>query len=115
MKKQLYIAISVLSLSVLLMAGCTGVKTATRGVGNEAFLEFVAQVPSFYSGGVDVTVDGNVKFRAEVKRDHAKRPKGLVYAISTGTHDVTVSYNNRIIYQQKIFVSAQETKRIVLP
>ena len=114
MKKQLYIAISILSLAVLLMAGCTGVKTTTRGIENESFLEFVG-TPSHYSGGVDVTVDDAVRFRAKVKRDHSTRPKGNVYAISTGAHTVTVSYNNLIIYQQKIFVAAQETKRIVLP
>ena len=114
MKKQLYITISVLSLTVLLMAGCTGVKTTARGLENEAFLKFVG-ITCNYFGGVDVTVDDSVNFKAKVKKDHATRPTGKVYAISTGTHTVTVYHKNKVIYQQKIFVASQETKRIVLP
>ena len=113
MKKQLHIILAVL-FSGILLSNCTGVKTVARGLENEAFLEFVGN-PSNYSEGIDVIIDDNISFKAKVKKNHVTRPKGEVYSISTGTHTVTVSHKNKIIYQQKIFVSSQETKRIVLP
>ena len=71
------------------------------------------------SGGkgkaLDVIIDDKTTFKAEVNKANAKRPKGSVYAISTGKHLVTIKYNNEIIYSKQIFVSAQETKQIILP
>lgn len=104
--------IIVFGLSII--TGCTGVKTATKGLENQSYIEFIGN-PSNYSGGVDVTIDGTTTFKAEVNKVGAKRPKGTVYAISTGKHDVSVKYNNETIYSKQIFVSAQETKQIILP
>jgi len=113
MKKQIYIALSIL-FSIILFNSCTGVKTLATGLENEAFLEFVGN-PQNYRNGVDVSIDDNIFFKAEVNKDHANRPKGTVYGISTGQHTVRVSYNNNLVYQKQIFISAQETKRIILP
>ncbi|MDD2278318.1 MAG: hypothetical protein PHD06_01150 [Bacteroidales bacterium] len=110
MKKLIFI----LSISMLVLASCTGVKTVTSGLENEAFLEFIAN-PDNYKGGVEVLVDDNITFRAEVNKDHADRPKGNVYAISTGKHILVVKYNDNIIFKKQIFVSAQETKKVMLP
>ena len=77
-------------------------------------MEFIGN-PGNYSGLVNVNIDDKTTFQAEVNKDHADRPKGKVYAISTGTHVVTVSYNNNVIFKKKIFVSTQETKKIMLP
>ncbi|MFD0976282.1 hypothetical protein [Salinimicrobium gaetbulicola] len=99
---------------VLLSVGCTGVKTTTSGLENEAFLVFLGN-PENYDSGVEVSIDGKTSFSAEVQKNHADRPKGKVYAISTGQHLVSVAHNNEIIYQKRIFVSAQETKKIILP
>jgi hypothetical protein len=108
MKKLMFIA------AVLLLSSCaTGVKTTSSGLENEAFLEFVG-TPNLYHEGISVTIDNSYTFTAEVKRDHADRPKGKVYAISTGKHDVSVSHDGRVIYQKTIFVSARETRKIVL-
>ncbi|NVO11566.1 MAG: hypothetical protein HXX16_16505 [Bacteroidales bacterium] len=104
----LYIAIS-----MLFIASCTGVKTVATSLENEAYLEFIAN-PNNYKGGVDVNVDDKIHFNAEVNADHLDRPKGKVYAISTGTHTISVSYNNREIFKKQIFISAQETKKITL-
>jgi len=38
-----------------------------------------------------------------------------VYAISTGKHVISVYYNDKVIYQKQIFISAQETKKVLLP
>lgn len=110
MKKILF----VIATSLLFITGCTGVKTVTSGLENESFLEFIGN-PDSYKGGVDVNIDDKSTFKAEVNKDYANRPKGKVYAISTGTHVVTVTYNNVVIFKKKIFVSAQETKKIMLP
>lgn len=110
MKKVLFVT----TLSLIFLTGCTGVKTLSRGLENESFLEFIGK-PSNYSGGVNVNVDDKTTFKAEVNKDHANRPKGKVYAISTGTHVVTVSYNNSVIFKKQVFISAQETKKIMLP
>lgn len=110
MKKIIFL----FTISLIVLAGCTGVKTVSTGLENESFLVFIGK-PGNYSGGVDVTIDDKSTFKAEVVKDHADRPKGNVYAISTGKHVVTVSYNDNVIFKKQIFVSAQETKRIMLP
>jgi hypothetical protein len=102
--------IIVFGLSII--TGCTGVKTVTKGLESQSYIELIGN-PSYYSGGVDVTIDGTT-FKAEVNKAGAKRPKGTVYAISTGRHVVSVKYNNETIYSKQIFVSAQETKQIIL-
>lgn len=103
----------VLAIGLVILSSCTGVKTLSTGLENESFLEFIGK-PSSFSGGVDVNIDDKTTFKAEVNKDHADRPKGKVYAITTGTHVITVTYNNNIIFKKKIFVSAQETKKIKL-
>lgn len=110
MRKVLF----VIAIGLAVLTGCTGVKTISSGLENEAFLEFIGN-PSYYSGGVDVNVDDKINFKAQVNKDHSDRPKGTVYAIKTGTHVVTVSYNNNVIFKKQIFVSTQETKKIILP
>jgi len=110
MKKILFIV----AIGLAFLTSCTGVKTVATGLENETFLEFLGN-PSNYKGGVDVNIDDKITFKAEVNKDHADRPKGSVYAISTGTHTVTVSYNSKVVYKKQIFVSAQETKKILLP
>ena len=103
----------VLAIGLVILSTCTGVKTLSTGLENESFLEFIGK-PSNYSGGVDVNIDDKTTFKAEVNKDHADRPKGKVYAIATGAHVVTVTYNNNVIFKKKIFVSTQETKKIKL-
>jgi hypothetical protein len=107
-------AVFVLAAAFSLLAGCTGVRTLSSGLENEAFLLFIGS-PFKYEKGVDIQVDDKPAFKAEVQKDHADRPKGKVYAISAGTHALSVSYDNNVIYRKQIVVSAQETKKIILP
>jgi len=106
--------LSILTIGILMFTACTGVRTASRGLENESFLEFVGN-PDTYSGGVEVILDDKTTFIAEVNNDNAGSVKGKVYAISTGKHIVTVTYKNNLLVKKQIFVSAQETKKIVLP
>lgn len=110
MKKTLIIA----SIGLLMLVGCTTVKTASTGLPNEAYLEIIG-TPSQYIGGVDVQIDDALSFNAKVYNDKVTRTKGKVYAIPTGKHTITVSHNNNVLVKQQIFVSAQETKKIILP
>jgi hypothetical protein len=110
MKQRLTIAVLVFTL----VSGCTGVKTLSTGLENEAFLEFIGN-PKAYAGGVTVTVDDATTFVADVNKDHTNRPKGKVYGISTGGHVITVTYNNQVLYSKQVFVASQESKKILLP
>lgn len=101
-------------ISSLLFSSCGGIKTSSQGLENASYLEFIA-TPGDYSGGVDVTVDGTTTFNALVHKDLARKIKGEVYSVSTGTHTIAVSYKGKLLVQKQIFVSAQETKKIVLP
>lgn len=107
-------AIFILVLSFLFLESCGGIKTASHGLESESFLEFIGN-PSNYKGGVDVIIDDKTSFKAKVVKDKRNKVRGEVYAISTGTHLITVSYNNSVIFKKQIFITAQESKKIVLP
>ena len=103
-----------LLISLFILSSCGGIKTKSAGLENESFLEFVGPVRS-YSGGVDVNIDNTITFKAKVIKDKVGYMRGKVYAISTGTHTLKVSYNGKILYDKQIFVATQETKKIKLP
>jgi hypothetical protein len=107
--KNLFIAIS-----LILLTSCGGIKTSSSGLERESFLEFIGN-PGNYSDGVEVSVDNKPTFKAEVFNDKATRIKGKVYAITPGQHIVSVTYKNNVIYKKRIFLSTQETKKILLP
>lgn len=109
--KKVLVAIT---MGLLILSGCTGVKSLSSGLENESFLEFVGE-PAKYSGGVSVTIDDKSAFTAEINKGVVGRQRGNVYAISTGVHLLTVSYRDNVIYRKQLFVSAQETKKIILP
>jgi hypothetical protein len=104
--------------AVLFLSSCGGIKTSTIGLENESFIEFIGK-PSDYNDGIDVKIDENISFKAKVnkdsKRNVAKTKGGSAYVISTGTHVIIVSYKNNVIIKKQIFLSAQETKKIILP
>ncbi len=104
----------IIVIGLFAITGCTSIKTATKGLESQSFIELVGN-PDTYSEKVDVTIDDKSTFKAEVNKIGAKRPKGTVYAISTGKHIIKVKYKSKIIYTKQIFVSTQETKQIILP
>jgi hypothetical protein len=101
------------SIALIFIAGCTGVKTVSSGLADEAFLEFVGD-QSKYSE-VSVTVGEDVNFIATVNKPHANRPKGEAYAISPGSHVVTVSSEGEVVFRKKMYLSTRETRIIELP
>ena len=101
-------------LILLILTSCGGTKTASRGLTNESYLEFIGK-PSYYSEGVQVVVDENIPFVAKVYNDRVGRLRGEVYAISTGSHNLKVYFENKLIYNKQIFITTQESKKIILP
>ena len=120
MKKLIFL----FTASLFLFLGCKigeGTISTSRGLENESFLEFVGTAKN-YKGGVDVNIDDKITFRAKVHNQREgdylpkkDRFKGEVYAISTGTHTITVSYNYTVLFKKQIFIGAQETQKIMLP
>ena len=110
MKRAKYI---ILPLFIILIS-CGGTKTSSQGLNNESFLEIIG-TPSLYSDDVDVVVDDNKSFKAKVYKERAGRMRGEVYAITTGKHSIKIYSKNKVIYNQQIFVSTQQTKKIIIP
>lgn len=110
MKNRLIIGLLVL----LPILACTGVKTRSGGLENEAYLVFIGK-PADYKEGIQVELTDTKAFTAEVTTDESAQPKGKVYAIKPGKHLITVRYQRKVVYSQQIFVSVQETKKIYLP
>lgn len=106
--------LSILAIGFLLLSSCTGVKTASSGLENESYLVFIGD-QSKYSGSIEVDIDNNTTFNAEVTNNKTSNIKNNVYAIATGTHTITVNYKNNVVYKKQIFISAQETRKIILP
>ena len=110
MKKLIYIVVLCLPLFI----GCKSVKSESGGVDNSAFLKFVGE-PNSYSNGVEVKIDDKASFIAKVNKDKFRPSKEKVYSLTPGKHEMVVTNNGTIIIKQQIFISIQETKKIILP
>ncbi len=104
----------VLVLLMFILNSCGGTKTSFQGLASESYLEFIGN-PNDYSTGVDVIIDDKPTFSAKVYKDKIGRMRGEVYAIKTGRHTLKVKHQNQIIYNKEIFISSQESKKIILP
>jgi len=97
-----------------LLIGCDVTKTVSRGIENQAFL-LILGTPSNYPNGVEVVIDEKTKFNAEVQKNRDKVKHLRLYGISSGKHKVSILKNNKNIYEQIIFITSQQTKKIILP
>ncbi len=79
-----------------------------------AYLLFISS-DQYADKEVEVTIDDAKPFFAKVVKQKKSNRRGSQYGISTGARSLKVSYEGRILYQKKIFVSTQEVKQIVLP
>jgi hypothetical protein len=106
----------ILTLLVIITAitGCAGLKTTASGLENQSYIKLIGNSNQYW-GGVSLVIDDNEPINAKVTKDNASYPKGTVYAISTGKHVVKVISKDKIIYQKQIFISNQETRKIILP
>lgn len=84
------------------------------GKEDQAYLLFVS--PNEYAQKeVTVCLDHQPPFTAQVVKQKKANRQGTQYAVQTGTRNLKVTYQGKIIYQKKIFVSTQEVKSIILP
>jgi len=96
------------------MTGCKAPVAQQGGKEDIAYLLFVS--PSQYSGKtVQVSVDDATAFNADVVKEKKAKRKGRQYGIATGNRSIKVTSEGKVLYQKKIFVSAQEVKQILLP
>ena len=115
MKKNLFFAIMA---SVLMLTGCKTSFPVPQQSGKEdmAYLVFVGPKSTYGNGShpVQVDVDGT-KFDAKVVKPKTANRKGVQYGVAPGTRNITVKFNNNVVYNKKLFLSSQETKIINLP
>lgn len=112
MKKHIWFLV----ISVFILSSCSvGRTTESRGLENEAYLQFVSGTTISYKDGVDVSIDNNTFFKAKVNKVKATTAKGDTYVIKSGKRHLKVDYNGQTVYEKEIIVSTQETKRIQLP
>lgn len=79
-----------------------------------AYLLFVS-MDKLAGQEVSVSVDGKTSFMANVIKQKNTRRKGVQYAIATGARSVVITYEGKVVYQKKLFLSSQEVKQIILP
>ncbi len=108
--KTINIFLAVIGICVL-FSNCTGVKSTSSGIKSEAYVVLIGNKSTY--NDVKLQIDDNEPIEAEVTKE-SKRPKGNLYAISTGKHVIRVFNGDELIYQKQIFVSSQETKKIIL-
>ncbi|MBO6012703.1 MAG: hypothetical protein J6P82_04205 [Bacteroidales bacterium] len=102
-------------LATLAFVSCGSLPVSQQsGADDVAYLLFVS--PDQYKGeNVSVQLDGTT-FQAEVVSEKKAHRKGTAYRVAPGTRSLTVKDNQgKILYQKQIFLSTQETKKILLP
>lgn len=113
MKKSIIILSCLIA---LLLTGCKANMPVAQQSGKEdvAYLLFVSQSGEYKSKTVQVDIDGN-KYNAEVVKLKNSNRRGTQYSCPTGTHTLKVTYEGRILYNKKVFLSTQQIKNITLP
>lgn len=110
---------SIITAAILLLFSVTGCKvgnvTHAGGVDNQSYLQFIQGGETKYKGGVQVFVDNNPAFTAQVDKIEKLDVRGNVYAVKEGQHSLKVVYNGSTLYEKQILVGNQETKKITLP
>jgi len=106
--------LALLFVLLICVSSCGITKSSASGVPNQAFLSF-AGTASLYPNGVEVILDNNTRFNAKVHKNRSKIKHVKVYGISTGKHKVSVLNNGKTLYEKVIFLSSQQTKKIILP
>ena len=102
-------------LLLIIVSSCGITQSKNSGIVNQAYLSFVTSDKRNYPEGVEVIMDDKTRFNAEVFNNRDKIKHVRVYGISTGKHEIAVMYNGKVLYEKIIFISSQQTKKIILP
>ena len=112
--KRIFLA---LFAAALLLTGCgVGSHTVVSGRPDEAAVVFFSN----RSYSVDVKIDHNTYRVNTVKNSDFKKKRNIkktadnMIVVSPGVHQVTVRRRGEVIHEQRIFVSAGDTKVITL-
>ncbi|MGZ0016898.1 hypothetical protein [Yeosuana sp. AK3] len=109
MKKVYYIFL----LLAVMTVDCTGIKSTTKGLESEGYIEIVKS--SRYRE-CTLQIDNNMPIKVRFNRNqYSSRPKGKIYAVSTGKHEIKIFLRDELILKNQIFIGAQETRKIILP
>lgn len=112
MKKNLIFTLSLAVISLLIVGCKAAVYTSHSGHEDISYLQLVSSTISGKT--VSVSLDGDTEFQAKVNKEKKAYAKPDLYTIKPGKRRVTVEFNNRILFDQDIFVSQQSTKVIRL-
>lgn len=105
-----------LALVLVVLGACSvGRTTESRGLENQAYLQFVRGNTDKYLDGVDVYIDDAQPFKAKVDKVDSRTVKGNTYVIQSGKRHIRVEYGGDVLYEKDIIVTTQETRKVQLP
>ena len=109
MKTKLFIVIC-----CALLASCkVGIVTQSQGLSDQGFLLLVS---TNNKQVVDVAIDGETLFEAMVNKEKRGKIHNTSYAVNTGKRRVTItSKQGETLFDKYVIISAQQTKKIILP
>ncbi len=96
---------------VLLFTACGSYKTMSGGKADQSYVVVLSSGDTME--GTVVVIDGVQHQLDKVyKEKHAKKATPII--IPTGKHLIKISSEDKVLYEQNIFVGAQQTKKIIL-
>ncbi|MEG0948370.1 MAG: hypothetical protein RR303_06435 [Bacteroidales bacterium] len=105
----------ILFLFLAFLTSCSVPKSTVMGLPDQGYLVFVSD-GQYADKTVHVTLDKDkASFNANVVRQKDFDIKAPTYQIASGQWTLKVMYDNKVIYNQKIFLSPQQTKKVILP
>ncbi|MEG1749645.1 MAG: hypothetical protein RRZ65_09135 [Tannerellaceae bacterium] len=113
MKTKLIAALLSVSFCLFLTGCKVGNVAVSQGLSDQSYLYFVSTQK--YAAPVRVTIDGTTTFDAKVIKEGKHTVKGNTYAVATGKRRVAVSSGGKVVWEREVFLSTQETKKIILP
>ena len=112
MNKKIFVIISTLIVVLSLISCATNSKTVTSTKDNVGYLQFVTKNGK---EAVNVIVDNEIAIVAETCNSTKAVRNENTYAISPGSHNISVSYNGNVILNTAVFISAQNVNVVELP
>lgn len=106
----------IFSCMAISLSGCrTGTYSSSYGKEDMAYISIISGKQ--YAGKtVSVSVDGKDSFNAKVVKEKQSTEKhnGQLYGIRPGKRTIVITYQNKTLYSNTVFLSSQQTKLIRL-
>ncbi len=107
--------IVILSLLVCIMVSCKNTYVATSsGLDNDAAVIVLRDNNSQPIENLTIILDGD-----SILYDEVQKEKNLIKAIpvklSPGEHQVTIKYEGKALFEDKIYLGNSESRKIILP